>query len=99
MNTLSTTLLGLLLLQWLRHTDRGATGTLPHLVFVTSRDHIDSDIQEWPRYAADEGILRHFSDAGNWPSDAIEPNYATSKLLVTYAVEKICDLAKAPDGR
>lgn len=98
-NTLSSTLLGLLLLQWLRQKDRGATGTPPHLVFVTSRDHIDPDIHEWPQYAADEGILRHFSDARNWPSSAIEPNYAASKLLVTYAVEKICDLAKGTDGR
>lgn len=70
-----------------------------HLVFVTSRDHVDPDISQWTQWAADEGILRHLSDRKNWPSLQIEPNYANSKLLVTYAVENICKLAMGPEDR
>ncbi|KAF2462907.1 NAD(P)-binding protein [Lindgomyces ingoldianus] len=96
-NTLSTTLLGLLLLRWMKE-HRPDASRKPHLVFVTSRDHIDPDIHDWPRWAADDGILRHCSDQKNWPSHQIEPNYAISKLLVTYAVEEICNMAMGADG-
>ncbi|KAF1934743.1 putative short chain dehydrogenase/ reductase [Clathrospora elynae] len=96
-NTLSTTLLGLLLLQWMRKT-HSDVARKPHLVFVTSRDHIDPDIVDWAQWAADEGILRHCSAQKNWPSHQIEPNYANSKLLITYAVEEICNKAVGPDG-
>jgi hypothetical protein len=71
----------------------------PHLVFVTSRDHVDPDIQEWAKWAADEGILHHCSDKRNWPLDDIQPNYANSKLLLTYAVENVCKKAVGQDGR
>ncbi|KAI0505432.1 putative short chain dehydrogenase/ reductase [Xylaria bambusicola] len=91
-NTLSTTLLGLLLLRWMKHTAKGAKCP-PHLVFVTSRDHLDPDITEWPRWHEQGGILEHFSDKGAWPSHMLEPNYAVSKLMLTYAVENICRLA------
>ncbi|KAF2241167.1 NAD(P)-binding protein [Trematosphaeria pertusa] len=97
-NTLSTTLLGLLLLQLMRKR-RPRASRKPHLVFVTSRDHIDPDIRDWARWATDDGILRHCSDRQNWPSHQIEPNYANSKLLLTYAVEEICKKAVEPDGR
>ncbi|CAN9404265.1 unnamed protein product [Alternaria alternata] len=96
-NTLSTTLLGLLLLQWMRTTHSGVARK-PHLVFVTSRDHIDPDIVDWTQWATNEGILRHCSAPRNWPSHQIEPNYANSKLLLTYAVDEICKIAAGSEG-
>ena len=98
MNTLSTALLGMLLLQLMRQKSNDAANK-PHLVFVTSRDHTDPDISHWKEWAADEGILRHISDRQNWPSEDVEPNYANSKLLLTYAVEEICKQAVGSDGR
>ncbi|PWY83795.1 putative short chain dehydrogenase/ reductase [Aspergillus sclerotioniger CBS 115572] len=96
-NTLSTTLLGLLLLEWMKHSRRDTTNT-PHLVFVTSRDHLDPDITTWTEWSEQPGILRHFSDEDNWPVGQLDPNYAISKLLLTYAVEEICKLAVRRDG-
>ncbi|KAI0426469.1 putative short chain dehydrogenase/ reductase [Xylaria sp. FL1042] len=96
-NTLSTTLLGLLLLRWMKRTRKGAKAS-PHLVFVTSRDHLDPDITEWPRWHVQGGVLKHFSEKGAWPSHMLEPNYAVSKLMLTYAVGNICNMAAHPDG-
>lgn len=105
MNTLSTTLLGLLLLDCIKEKQQqqqqrssAAIATKPHLVFVTSRDHLDPDITRWIEWSAQGGILRHFSDEQNWPSDQLDPNYANSKLLLTYAVERIRERAKRPGG-
>lgn len=97
-DTMSTTLIRLLLLQWVKQQRSDLKRTL-HLVFVTSRDYIDPDIHDWPQWAANEDVLRHFSDRENWPSHQIKPNYAISKLLMTYAVEKTCKLAVAYNGR
>jgi hypothetical protein len=97
-NTLSTTLLGILLLRLMKQKPDGAARK-PHLVFVTSRDHTDPDITHWKEWAADEGILRYISDKQNWPLEDVEPNYANSKLLLTYAVEEICKQAVGPSGR
>ncbi|PYI02921.1 putative short chain dehydrogenase/ reductase [Aspergillus sclerotiicarbonarius CBS 121057] len=94
-NTLSTTLLGLLLLQWMKQPGRD---TKPHLVFVTSRDHLDPDITTWADWSNQDGILRHFSDEKRWPVGQLDPNYANSKLLLTYAVEEICKRAAGPNG-
>ncbi|KAF3764374.1 putative short chain dehydrogenase/ reductase [Cryphonectria parasitica EP155] len=97
-NTLSTTLLGLLLLPWMKQTGLGRE-KIPHLVFVTSRDHLDPDITTWAEWPeAHGGILRHLSDAENWPSDYLQPNYAASKLMLTYAVEEISKRATGQDG-
>ncbi|KAL2017251.1 hypothetical protein VTK56DRAFT_2363 [Thermocarpiscus australiensis] len=97
-NTLSTTLLGLLLLHWMRHNRKGGRKA-PHLIFVTSRDHLAPDIGNWAKWANQGGLLQHFSDEQNWPSTAIDPNYATSKLMLTYAVEHICRRARGANGR
>ncbi|KAH8728018.1 putative short chain dehydrogenase/ reductase [Phaeosphaeriaceae sp. PMI808] len=96
-NTLSTVLLGLLLLHWMKEKHR-VDSKKPHLVFVTSRDHMDPEITSWIDFADHEGILRHFSDNRNWLSGKLDPNYAESKLMLTYAVEHICERARAPDG-
>jgi hypothetical protein len=72
----------------------------PHLVFVTSRDHLDPDITRWEEYSAQlGGLLRYFSKEQNWPRGALDPNYAVSKLLLTYAIEKLCERAMDADGR
>ncbi|KAE9363950.1 putative short chain dehydrogenase/ reductase [Stipitochalara longipes BDJ] len=96
-NTLSTALLGLLLLHWMRQKRKGARPT-PHLVFVTSRDHLDPHITTWAELSAQEGLLQHFSDQRNWPTSEWHPNYATSKLMLVYAVEQICKRARGPNG-
>ena len=96
-NTLSTSLLGILLLQWMKQKTSGRTRT-PHLVFVTSRDHLDPDIADWAGHLDEGGILQHFSDKRNWPSGKHDPNYAESKLMLTYAVEQISKRAAAADG-
>ncbi|RAK74302.1 putative short chain dehydrogenase/ reductase [Aspergillus fijiensis CBS 313.89] len=100
-NTLSTTLLGLLLLEWMgqQPTSQAESGP-PHIVFVTSRDHLDPDITPWEEYAAQTGgLLKYFSDEQNWPRGVLDPNYAVSKLALTYAVESLCERAVRADGR
>ncbi|KAI9692845.1 MAG: hypothetical protein M1822_004839 [Bathelium mastoideum] len=98
-NTLSTTLLGLLLVSWMKE-ERPHRSDLAHLVFVTSRDHLDPDITHWAEWAKEEGILNHFNDHENWPHwlATTEPNYANSKLLVMYAIEEISKQAIGSDG-
>ena len=97
-HTLSTTLLGLLLLDWMKSTRIRARRT-PHMVFVTSRKHLLPDITDWADYAAQGGILKHFSDEKNWNIGEVDPNYSESKLMLTYAVESICQRALGPDGK
>lgn len=60
-----------------------------HLIFVTSRDHLDPDITAWAERSAQKGgLLQYFSDIPNWSTGALGPNYANSKLMLTYAVEQ-----------
>lgn len=96
-NTLSTTLLGLLVLGWMKKR-QDITRPTPHLVFVASRDHLDPDILSWPDWSKQEGILRHFSNKENWPKQSVDTNYAISKLMLMYAIEDMCEQAVAPDG-
>ncbi|EAW21067.1 putative short chain dehydrogenase/reductase family oxidoreductase [Aspergillus fischeri NRRL 181] len=100
-NTLSTALLGLLLLEWMgQQPNHKSKSVPPHIVFVTSRDHLDPDITPWEEYSARPGgLLRFFSEEQNWPRGALDPNYAVSKLALTYAVEKLCERAAEADGR
>lgn len=98
-NTLSTTLLGLLLVSWLKE-ERARRITPAHLIFVTSRDHLYPNIDQWSKLAEKKGLLNHFSDEKRWPSiwDDMQPNYGNSKLLVMYAIEEISKRALGPDG-
>ncbi|KAK3318787.1 hypothetical protein B0H66DRAFT_249760 [Apodospora peruviana] len=99
-NNISTTLIGLLLLAWMRG-GRDQRPSPAHLVFVTSRDHLYPDLDELVKWSQrDDGILRQVCSKENWPSrwwDS-EPNYAISKLLVMYTIEEISKLARGPDG-
>lgn len=90
-------MLGLLLLDWMRETRKHKPRT-PHLAFVTSRKHLLPDITSWPELAKSEGILRHFSDERNWDVGQVDPNYSETKLLLTYAVEKLRQRALGLDG-
>jgi hypothetical protein len=80
--------------------ERANRSSLGHIVFVTSRDHLYPDIRCWAEFSETEGLLHRFSDPKHWPAPwkLQEPNYANSKLLLTYAVEEICKRALGPDG-
>lgn len=98
-NTLSTTLLGMLLLDMMK-SEHGNRVSLARIVFVTSRDHLYADISHWKEWSEKEGILHHLSDEKYWPAPwkLEEPNYANSKLLVMYAIEEISKRSVGPDG-
>ena len=87
-NALSTALVGLLLFSWMKQAV-AAPDRQCHLIFVTSRDHTDPDITAWP-LDPDKNILEHLSSAQNWPTNQFGPNYANSKLILTYVVEELC---------
>ena len=99
-NTIGTTLIGLLLLGWMRGA-RHDRSSPAHLVFLSSREHLYPNLDQLTRWSQQEdGILREVCNRDNWPGgfwDA-EPNYANSKLLVMYAIEEISRLARGPDG-
>ncbi|KAG7424599.1 Short chain dehydrogenase yanD [Fusarium oxysporum f. sp. raphani] len=98
-NTLSTALLAILLIKWMK-AGRQNRQTPASLVFVSSGRHLTPDISEWPEWEKREGgILLHYKNASNWPSDsAVDAMYATSKLLVMYVFEEICKLAVDAKG-
>jgi len=84
-NVLSTALLAILLIEWLKVVGKGKA----HLGFVTSGLHrgvkISSD-SLWPQ----KQIIQHFSEAANWPKEGM---YATSKLLEQYISLEVAKLA------
>ncbi|KAH6640324.1 hypothetical protein F5144DRAFT_589822 [Chaetomium tenue] len=99
-NTIGTALMGLLLLGWMRGA-RDQRASPAHLVFVSSRECFDPDVDQLTKWSQQEGgILRQVSSKDNWPShwwDA-EPNYAISKMLLVFAIEEISRLARGADG-
>jgi NAD(P)-dependent dehydrogenase (short-subunit alcohol dehydrogenase family) len=84
---LSTALLALLLLPWIKEAGYGKA----HLGFVTSGRHRSVAIDTWPK----EGVLEWLSKEENWPSNM----YATSKLLEQYVANEIANLAVGSHGR
>ncbi|KAI1779471.1 NAD(P)-binding protein [Hypoxylon cercidicola] len=97
-NALSTILLALLLLSWMK--ERTHRQSPAHLVFTSSRDHLYPNIKHWAEWAENEEILHHLSDKKSWPWfwTTSEPNYANSKLLLMYSVREIISQALGPDG-
>lgn len=90
-NVLSTALLAILLLPWMKTAGRGQS----HLVFVTSGLHTTINVEE-PFPQTD--ILEYFNKPENF-RDGGSGMYGISKLLETYVVNEIVKLAKGPDGR
>ncbi|KAH8811768.1 hypothetical protein F5884DRAFT_289417 [Xylogone sp. PMI_703] len=95
-NVLSTALLAILLLPWMKTAGRGQA----HLTFVTSGLHTKVSVDEpFPQ----KDILEYFNKEEHYPkgrNDVGQPGmYAVSKLLEHYVVNEIVKLATGPDGR
>jgi len=87
-NVLSTALLALLLLPWIKETGGGKA----HLGVVTSGTHTDVAIGGWPK----DNVLGYLSKEENVPKAGM---YSTSKLLEQYVVNEIAKLAVGSDGK
>jgi NAD(P)-dependent dehydrogenase (short-subunit alcohol dehydrogenase family) len=83
---LSTALLALLLLPWMKTARKGKA----HLGFVTSGRHRNVAIDSWPG----ENVLQWLSKEENCPSSM----YATAKLLEQYVSNEVAKLAVNPYG-
>ncbi|KAI0418687.1 hypothetical protein F5X98DRAFT_107862 [Xylaria grammica] len=97
-NVLSTTLLALLLLPWMK-AERANRSSSAHLSFVGSSSHMLADLKAWEgSIASDGGVLAHYRDSKNFPTD---PNvmYAATKMMLHYAVDKLAGLAEGTDSR
>lgn len=94
---LSTALLGLLLLRWLREISAGGGGDrVPRLGFVNSAAHfenVDVTAPEFPETA----ILQHWNNKQNYTDP--RKQYGTSKLFSEYVMLEIAKLATGMDGR
>jgi NAD(P)-dependent dehydrogenase (short-subunit alcohol dehydrogenase family) len=92
-NTLSTTLLALLLLPWMRAVKQ--PGKQQHLGIVGSGSHIKVDIlvKDFPK----QDVLKYFNDKKHYKGGQV--TYGMSKLLVQYAANEIAKLAVDADGR
>ncbi|KAI0885302.1 NAD(P)-binding protein [Annulohypoxylon maeteangense] len=95
-NTLSTILLALLLLPWLR-AERANRSAPAHLAVVGSGRHLEPNIQEWKKWTSETGPLEHFSKPDNWPGASTM--YATTKLMAQYAVNELVKMALGSSGR
>ena len=95
-NTLSTTLLALLLLPLLRAT-KEAYGVKsqdhPHLLFTSSGMHAKVKREDLPETGP---ILPTLNEKDAFPGP--QPQYARSKLLLLYAAKEIAALCTAPNG-
>lgn len=92
-NTLSTVLLGLLLLLWMRASPPAA-GRTQHLGFVSSGLHTTVKIgtEDFPK----EDLFRYWSEKGRFKDLNM---YALSKLLMMYGVGEIVKLVPREEGR
>jgi NAD(P)-dependent dehydrogenase (short-subunit alcohol dehydrogenase family) len=87
-NVLSSALLGLLLLPWIKVAGKGKA----HLGVVTSGRHRSVDIMgKFPQ----QDVLGFFSKEENFPGGQM---YQISKLLEQYVVNELAKLAVGPDG-
>ncbi|KAI1817127.1 NAD(P)-binding protein [Poronia punctata] len=102
-NVLSTTLLALLLLPWMKSEHASSTSSTssssspPHIVIVGSGQHIGPDIKTWNKNKNKNGVLAYYNNPTNWPGP--RDMYAATKLMVHYASREIAELAKGKDGR
>ncbi|CAI6090749.1 unnamed protein product [Clonostachys chloroleuca] len=99
-NTIGSTLIGLLLLGWMRE-GRDDRESPSRMIFLSSREHLYPNMDELTKWSQHEhGILRQVCCQENWPGSfwEAEPNYAVSKLLLMYTIEEITRMARGPDG-
>lgn len=97
-NTLSTTLLALLLVPWMKQ-QRGRRSSPARVVFVSSGLHMSVDISRWSTYTEKEGgVLAHYSKEENFEPGLTSPMYNYSKLLLMYALEEVSKMALNDDG-
>jgi NAD(P)-dependent dehydrogenase (short-subunit alcohol dehydrogenase family) len=85
-DTLGTTLLGLLMLQWMQSVKK--PGQTQHLRFVGSGSHFDL-VHIASLTFPKEDALNFFNQKQNYPSG--RPQYGTSKLFQQYAVLEDCE--------
>lgn len=91
---LSTALLGLLLMPWMRIVKK--EGREQHLVFVGSGSHFggwDIGDGKWPA----KDVLKSLNERKNYESGFKQ--YGGSKLLLQYVANEIADLAVDDDER
>jgi NAD(P)-dependent dehydrogenase (short-subunit alcohol dehydrogenase family) len=90
-NLLSTALLGILLLPWLKEVGRGKA----HLGIVTSGTHVrvKLDGEGIPK----EDVLGFYGRKENFPGAG--GMYAVSKLFLQYVAFELAKLAVGPDGK
>lgn len=97
-NTLSTSLLALLLVPWMKQ-QRGQRSAPARVVFVSSGLHMSVDIKPWFTYAEKEGgVLAHYSKEENFQAGLTSPMYNYSKLMLMYALEEVSKMALNEDG-
>jgi hypothetical protein len=89
-NTLSTMLLGLLLLPWLRKTK--IKGQIQHLGFTSSSSHFVPDISQWPK----KDILEFANREEEFRTGF--HIYETSKLLLQYSIQEFAALVTSSSG-
>lgn len=96
-NVLSTTLLAILLLPWLK-AERANRSSPAHISIVGSGTHIATNPRTWDDYITkDGGVLAHFRDPKNWPGP--DSMYTTTKMMVHYAAAELAKLAKGKNNR
>ncbi|KAI3393359.1 hypothetical protein diail_4397, partial [Diaporthe ilicicola] len=97
-NTLSTSLLALLLVPWMRQ-QRARRSAPARVVFVSSGLHMSVDIRPWAKYAETEGgVMAHYSKEESFEAGLTSPMYNYSKLMLVYALEEVSKMASGKDG-
>lgn len=97
-NTLSTSLLALLLVPWMKQ-QRDQRSAPARVVFVSSGLHMSVNIKPWAEYAKTEGgVLAHYSKEESFEAGLTSPMYNYSKLLLMYALEEVSKMGSGKDG-
>jgi NAD(P)-dependent dehydrogenase (short-subunit alcohol dehydrogenase family) len=93
-NVLSTALLALLLLPWMKTAGKGKA----HLAFTGSGMHRGVDVgpkSGWPQH----DVLKYWNTKENFKKAGGTTMYSNSKLLLMYTMREIAKLAMGSDGR
>lgn len=90
-NTLSTILLALLLIPWMRSIKKA--DQIQHLGFTSSTSHLMSDISTWPS----TNVLKFLNTKEEF-KNAFHA-YENSKLLLEYAIQEVTALATNKNGK